>query len=213
MTSGLINKVTQNIILKELKKISDKDIKKDIRVLDLGCGDGELTMILKGLGFKVYAADIASDPFKNDIPYKKSDFNKGIDYPKNFFDIVIGMEVIEHIENPWFFIDEIYKITKPGGRVFITTPNTENIISRILYLFSKRFVSFGPDLSYWQNSKKILLDKHKTPIFHFLFKEIIYHKFTIEKYLSNGIMPLINRNVHWTNTNIGISKIYILKKN
>jgi 2-polyprenyl-3-methyl-5-hydroxy-6-metoxy-1,4-benzoquinol methylase len=211
MALSLINKITEKIILKELKKISHKDVK----VLDLGCGDGRLSLKLKKMGFEVYATDIVSDPFKNkdNIRYSQLNFNEGLKYPKNFFDIVISMEVIEHIENPWGFIDEIYGLIKPNGKLILSTPNVENYISRLLYLVSKRFVSFGPDLSYWNKTKNIVIDKHKTPIFHVFFKEMIYQKFNIEKHISNGVFPLFNLNTHYTNPNIGISKIYILKKN
>lgn len=203
-----INQATRDILLKEL----DNMPKKNVKILDLGSGKGDFSNILKDKGFEVYAADMANNPFKNNIHYKKCDFNKGLPYPKNFFDIVIAMEVIEHIENPWFFLDQIYKITKPKGLVIITTPNPENYVSRLTYLFLKRFVSFGPDLSYWNNTKNILEDKHRTPLLHVLFQEMIYQKFVITKYISNGVPPILERNIHWKNKYIGISKIYILRK-
>lgn len=42
--------------------------------------------------------------------------------PDNKFDAVICTEVIEHVDNPFLVADELYRITKPGGKIYISTP-------------------------------------------------------------------------------------------
>src|SRR3972149_10590759 len=42
--------------------------------------------------------------------------------PDNYFDWIVCTEVLEHTLNPFSAVDEIYRILKPGGLVFISTP-------------------------------------------------------------------------------------------
>ncbi|WP_075341179.1 class I SAM-dependent methyltransferase [Tenacibaculum agarivorans] len=50
--------------------------------------------------------------------------------PDNYFDTIIAFQVIEHIKNDNLFLDEIYRVLKPGGKVYITTPNANKTIAR-----------------------------------------------------------------------------------
>lgn len=49
------------------------------------------------------------------------------------FDLVVALEVIEHLESPLGFLRETAKLTRPGGYVVLTTPNVDNFPSRILF--------------------------------------------------------------------------------
>ncbi len=42
--------------------------------------------------------------------------------PDNRFDVVVCTEVLEHVRNPFDAVNEIYRITKPGGSIYISTP-------------------------------------------------------------------------------------------
>jgi SAM-dependent methyltransferase len=41
-----------------------------------------------------------------------------------FFDVVISTQVVEHVQHPWRWIKEVARIVKPGGLIYICTPNT-----------------------------------------------------------------------------------------
>lgn len=49
--------------------------------------------------------------------------NQPLPYPNATFDLVVAMEVIEHVPNPSPWLEEVFRVVKPGGRVFLTTPN------------------------------------------------------------------------------------------
>jgi len=47
------------------------------------------------------------------------------------FDVVVSIEVIEHVEDQFAFLRELVRVARPGGRVIVTTPNVLNVNSRL----------------------------------------------------------------------------------
>ena len=140
-------------------QIADKileTVPKGHNILDFGAGEGALSQRLFDLGYAVVAADMNEVDFKAKGPlFNKIDFNNRqevehfLNEHENFFDVVIGIEVIEHIHNPWQYIDDLLKMVKPGGLILLTTPNITSWLSRFIFLFSGRFHQFADtDLSY-----------------------------------------------------------------
>jgi 2-polyprenyl-3-methyl-5-hydroxy-6-metoxy-1,4-benzoquinol methylase len=194
------------------------DLPKDIKILDLGCGTGSFLKDIIALGYtNVYGADMAPEDFMlPKVKFVKANFNEKFPFKDNEFDIVFSLEVIEHLENPWHYMDEMQRIIKSKGYLIMTTPNPDTLASRFMFLLKGRFIHFGGGgLSYEKNTKTPLVDKHRTPIFHFLFKEMIYTKFRIISFKGNGISPLIKgKELHLPTKNplFGMNKIYCLKK-
>jgi SAM-dependent methyltransferase len=103
-------------------------------ILDVGCGNGLLLDQLKNrTSARLYGTDIFDQESK-DWVYKRSDLTNGIPFDDDLFDVVIFGEVIEHVPDPDFLLDEIWRTLKPGGRVIITTPNLASWANRILLL-------------------------------------------------------------------------------
>jgi len=84
--------------------------------INLGSGKGEMACFFK---------EKVSNIVNNDLYYGdlKFNLNKHFKLASKLYDNVIAGEVIEHLENPSFFISECSRITKNGGRIIITTPN------------------------------------------------------------------------------------------
>jgi cyclopropane fatty-acyl-phospholipid synthase-like methyltransferase len=126
------------------------------KILDLGAGEGALSERLSDLGYQVVAADKDKESFKSskaifsqinfDSPEEINDFVDGND---GVFDAVLGVEVIEHVQDQWKYIRQLLRMAKPHGVILITTPNTSSWISRVMFLLTGRFHQFlDTDLYY-----------------------------------------------------------------
>ncbi len=102
------------------------------KMLDIGCSQGAFSKMAADKGFDVFAID----PAEEAIRYAKQNYgiknalNCTIDkIPDNWtnFDVIVSLEVIEHIENPRLLIDKAFKLLKPGGYFILSTPNNRSI--------------------------------------------------------------------------------------
>ena len=117
-------------ILKKLKKGDDTYL-TNVKILDIGCGGGLLCEPLTRLGAQVVGIDASNKNIKiAKIHAKKSDLK--INYycttPENFnykekFDVVLNMEIVEHVEDVNLFLKESSKFLKKNGIMFIATLN------------------------------------------------------------------------------------------
>ena len=120
-------------------------------VLDVGAGAGAFSQRLADLGYSVTALDVDPDKWiPKDIPFLVLDIDNGIKASvASTYDSVCCLEVIEHVENPWNLLREIYSVTKPGGYLLLSTPNITSFLSRALFFLTGRFHQFNDgDLSY-----------------------------------------------------------------
>jgi 2-polyprenyl-6-hydroxyphenyl methylase / 3-demethylubiquinone-9 3-methyltransferase len=102
-----------------------------LRVLDIGCGAGLLCEPLSRLGAQV----IGVDPSASNIAAAKLHADKGhlsIDYrcttveeidPRERFDIVLAMEVVEHVADVGVFLSRCAAMLKPNGLMVVSTLN------------------------------------------------------------------------------------------
>lgn len=93
-------------------------------VIDIGCGVGTSTVLLRQAGFDAMGTDI-SEKF---LPATKDkfcvvDFQNAEDIPSNTYSAVGTMNVIEHVENPRNFLAEIVRVVQPGGKIILMAPN------------------------------------------------------------------------------------------
>lgn len=111
------------------------------RVLDIGCYDGTISAFIKETGNDVYGIDISEKAIEfakqKGIKAEVADVENGLPFPNNFLDVVVAGEVIEHILNVDFLMEEIKRVLKTHGFVIITTPNIASLGRRILLLIGK----------------------------------------------------------------------------
>ena len=125
-----IKYIKDNIILDFNIKSLSKPL-KNIKILDIGCGGGLLSEPMCRLGAKVMGIDASKKNIEiANFHAKKSKLK--IDYqvasPETLktavkFDVILNMEIVEHVEDIDFFIKESSKLLKKNGTMFIATLN------------------------------------------------------------------------------------------
>jgi len=121
---------------------------KDIKILDVGCGDGKICEIFKKIGFCVYGVDVG----KNNIEKMKkmklngvvANIEEGLPFANNYFDYVFAGEVIEHVLDTKFILKEVNRVLKKGGRFLVTTPNLAHLPERWRLLKGKNPTQVSP---------------------------------------------------------------------
>ena len=108
------------------------------RVLDLGCGDGELSVELaKATAATVVCADISSVAVeacrrRGLEAYQVELGSVPLPFPDAAFDLVHMEEVIEHVVRPDQSMAEIRRVLVPGGHLILSTPNLACLPNRVL---------------------------------------------------------------------------------
>jgi len=102
------------------------NFKRGQRLLEIGCGRGEVLGSFQRLGLDCSGIDISKSSGKNlgNIDIKKIDVsNDKLPYKENTFDIIYHKSLIEHLYSPMNLMDETYRVLKPGSIVIILTPD------------------------------------------------------------------------------------------
>tara|TARA_Y100000992_G_scaffold299992_1_gene267751 strand:+ start:631 stop:1359 length:729 start_codon:yes stop_codon:yes gene_type:complete len=125
-----ISYIKDNIINTLKLKNKKKPLEK-VRILDVGCGGGLLSEPMNRLGADVVGIDAS----KKNIEVAKLHANKNnldIEYlctsPENLkidkkFDVILNMEIVEHVEDVDFFLESCSKLLKSNGVMFVATLN------------------------------------------------------------------------------------------
>ena len=125
-----ISYIRDNITSSFKLKNKIKPLEK-VKVLDIGCGGGLLSEPMKRLGAEVVGIDASEKNIQvAKLHAKKNGLN--IKYycasPEKFttntkFDVILNMEIVEHVEDIDFFLKSCAKLLKKGGIMFVATLN------------------------------------------------------------------------------------------
>jgi SAM-dependent methyltransferase len=104
------------------------------RVLEVGCSDGRFLGRLRSLGWSVAGIDIQPQTADYIVEHDAANpFPFGSE-----FDLVVAVEVIEHVADTDRFLANCANVLKPGGTLVLTTPNLLFGVNRLLMLFGRR---------------------------------------------------------------------------
>ncbi|GGZ27845.1 hypothetical protein GCM10007049_20870 [Echinicola pacifica] len=105
-------------------------------LLEIGCGEGRGVEELAGAVNSYLGLDKIPEVIQNlQAKYPNAKFEQAVippltTIPSDHYDTVVSFQVIEHIENDRLFLEEIYRVLKPGGKAIISTPNIRHTLSR-----------------------------------------------------------------------------------
>jgi SAM-dependent methyltransferase len=148
--------------VKSISLIREKMVReKDIRILDVGCGNGFFLGRLKeslnsksvhysGVDYSKYVIRKAKRAHP-DMDFKTCNLEESIPLASESFDVVFCGEVIEHIYNPDYAIEECARVLKPGGILVLTTPNLNTWYNRILFMLGIQPIFYETSLKSAKN--------------------------------------------------------------
>jgi 2-polyprenyl-6-hydroxyphenyl methylase/3-demethylubiquinone-9 3-methyltransferase len=104
-----------------------------LRLLDIGCGGGLLCEPMSRLGFHVVGVDASERNIGTasahaaeqglEIDYRASTAEALVDAREPAFDLILNMEVIEHVADPGEFLRSCAQLLAPGGLMIVATLN------------------------------------------------------------------------------------------
>lgn len=106
------------------------------RILEIGCASGHtLAYLKKSLGAEhLVGVEISSDVAR--LAAERPEINEvlvgniedlPLDYPENYFDLVIAGHVLEHLVDPWATLRKLVRHLRPGGQVVGAVPNIKHV--------------------------------------------------------------------------------------
>lgn len=168
-------------------KMLNPYLKKGMHILDFGCGQGAFSQRLVDIGMIVDACDINTDQIKANVNKKITlDLNKEIN-PDSFsdkYDMLIALEILEHLQNPWKYLNDCLTLLKDDGIIVLSTPNISNFVSRLRFFMRGSLIAFeNPDLAHG----------HITPLSFIQIENMCDHfRLEILKKGNAGPVPIIH---------------------
>ncbi len=166
---------------------------KPLKLLDIGCDNGILSSRLKQLGYDVYGLDIRKKEVamarKLGIKAVVGSAEKKLPFGSGYFDAALAGDIIEHLYDTDFFIQEVYRILKQGGVFVVTTPNVASFSNRIRLLLGKLPVGSEIRLG------KDMAGHIRNYTFPELESQLRQHGFSIVRKVSSNIMFPVRYNV------------------
>lgn len=105
-----------------------KDLPRDAKLLEVGCGDGAFTKTLAEYSQYVTAIDISAGQIEQnskhypEIFFLQHDVSERLPFEDESFDAIWCSEVLEHLFDPGFALREMYRVMVPDGRLLVTVP-------------------------------------------------------------------------------------------
>lgn len=130
-------------------------LKKSDRVLDIGCNNGQHTIKIARISYRVDALDYDRNALKlaknevqrcklKHVHFKYANAEKKLPYSSNTFEVVTFFDVFEHLYNRSKILQEVKRVLKTRGRLLISVPNRDTRWKRIQYKYGLFYFS-DPD--------------------------------------------------------------------
>ena len=103
------------------------------RVLEIGCGAGATLAWLRDTGMAAHTTGIEIDPDAAAVARTRVDtLHEGSveqwlpRLREDSYDLVLGLDVLEHLVDPWAAVSRLHQLVRPGGSVIVSLPNIRN---------------------------------------------------------------------------------------
>jgi 2-polyprenyl-3-methyl-5-hydroxy-6-metoxy-1,4-benzoquinol methylase len=126
---------------------------------------GRKGLELWGVDYSKYKLEKAK---KNGHNVKFCDLEKGLPFEANSFDVIYAAELIEHLYDPDFFLEECNRVLKKNGVIIVSTPNLQAWYNRVLFIFGIQPLFYEVSTRSPQIGSSVLrrVKKGKAPVGH-----------------------------------------------
>lgn len=196
-----------------------------IRILDIASGDNRLALRIRESRSKKFNDDIVTVDILNPIEpleftYWQIDLNDQnqldelVDEYRGYFDLILGVETIEYLENPKMYLYYLREMLNDNGHIFISLSNINNPLSRRIFYKKGKFEQFSDqNLKYSSIILPALLERMAIDLKLKLMIEYpigIYPKFWL--YLNRKSLYTTFCNLCLLRVKGSLKKLYIFKK-
>jgi len=140
-------------------------------ILDVGCGEGYVLEYLRGRVPHIFLCGVDWDrgalelarAANGDIPYHCGDA-LNLPFADGSFDLVMCLEVLEHLESPWLALDELRRVSRRD--LLVSVPN-QPLFSLANLLRGKNWPAWGEDpehVQHWRGKSFVSLIGERLPI-------------------------------------------------
>ena len=196
-TVSEIKQATAGLYLSEIRRYQGAETG---RLLEIGCGDGDFLVTAETAGWQVTGIEVAAAACeKARQRLRLGEVHCGelqsMNLPAEQFDLCVISDVIGHVRSPLDFLREIHRVLKPGGILFIATPDIGSWSARLM---RQKWMEFKAEHLIYFNRQNL-----QTTLFKSGFREVIiqggwkilsfdYVKKHFERFPVPGITPLLN---------------------
>lgn len=114
-------------------------------LLDIACGQGALSERLKdclpACTVDVNDIDVEQVKFQGYRNRFNIDLNSAVEIDETY-DLIVAVEIIEHIGNPQHLLQEMKRLLKSDGKIILSTPAIDAIYDRLFFMLKGRFMYF-----------------------------------------------------------------------
>jgi SAM-dependent methyltransferase len=152
-----------------------------LSVLDLSCGEGEILSLLKKEGCQVLGTRYRTGDYiierdlakENDVAVRDDvDLLGQLPFADQSFDVVVLVEVLEHLPSHERVLREAARVLRTGGHLLITTPNIARVHSRFWFFLSGSHKLIRRRVG-WDVTESELYAYHTNPVDFPLFHSLL----------------------------------------
>jgi SAM-dependent methyltransferase len=118
----------------DVRRVADQ-VARGSRVLDVGCGSGDLAASLARAGYAMRGVEVAPDAARVARERHGLDVTTGTlaeaAFPDGHFDAAVVWHVLEHVPDPPNLLREVWRVVRPGGRLVVQVPSFDSFQARL----------------------------------------------------------------------------------
>ena len=104
------------------------DLQPGMAICEIGCMFAIIRNLVQRTDVEYTGVDINEKAIKSIPGYCEDDYiihnaNEGLPFSDGTKDYIVALEVMEHLENPSYFLEEVKRVLKPEGKLIISVPN------------------------------------------------------------------------------------------